>query len=238
VSGAARSRRPRLVGVLIIAGAIVALLALFASLSLDEGDTDPIRIDDAGEVRKLIGGLPQLDERLGEDDAEVTVEVFNDLQCTDCASWQREVIEPLIADEARDGQVKLLFRHWSMTERPSGIASYGAVSAGLQGQQWQFIELFFRNQEEAQRFGVTQEVLDEIAKGVLNLNIEQWQRDFEDPEIPETLDADDLLAVQRRIPAEPAVVVTGPGGTRELVETPSLGEVRTAIDEVAASPGG
>jgi protein-disulfide isomerase len=238
VSGAAPRRRPRLVGVLIIAGAIVALLALFASLSLDEGDTDPIQIDDAGDVRKLIGGLPQLNERLGEDDAPVTVEVFNDLQCTDCATWQREVIEPLIAEEGRDGQVKLLFRHWSMTERPSGIASYGAVAAGLQGQQWQFIELFFRNQGEAQRFGVTQEVLDEIAKGVLNLNIEQWQRDFDDPEVPETLDADDLLAVQRRIPGEPAVVVTGPGGTRELAETPSLQEIRDAIDEVSSAPGG
>ena len=238
MSGTARRRRPRLIGVLIVTGAIFGLLALFASLSLDEGDTDPIQIDDAGEVRKLIGGLPQLDERLGEDNAPVTVEVFNDLQCTDCANWQRDVIEPLIADEARAGDVKLLFRHWSMTERPSGIASYGAVAAGFQGQQWQFIELFFRNQDEAQRFGVTQEVLDEIAKGVLNLNIEQWQRDFEDPEIPETLEADDLLAVQRRIPAEPAVVVTGPGGSRELVETPSLAEIRAAMDPVSAAPGG
>jgi protein-disulfide isomerase len=238
VSEAARRRRPRLIGVLVIAGAALALLALFASLSLDEGDTDPIQIDDAGEVRKLIGGLPQLDQRLGEDDAPVTVEVFNDMQCTDCADWQREVVEPLIADEAREGELKLLYRHWSMTERPSGLASYGAVAAGLQGQQWQFIELFFRNQEEAQRFGVTQDVLDEMAKGVLNLNIEQWQRDFEEPEIAETLEQDDLLAVQRRIPAEPAVVVTGPGGSRELVETPTLEEVREAIAEVSATPGG
>lgn len=238
MSEAARRRRPRLTGVLVIAGAALALLALFASLSLDEGDTDPIQIDDAGEVRKLIGGLPQLDQRLGEDDAPVTVEVFNDMQCTDCADWQREVVEPLIADEAREGELKLLYRHWSMTERPSGLASYGAVAAGLQGQQWQFIELFFRNQEEAQRFGVTQDVLDEIAKGVLNLNIEQWQRDFEEPEIAETLEQDDLLAVQRRIPAEPAVVVTGPGGSRELVETPTLEKVREAIAEISATPGG
>jgi protein-disulfide isomerase len=238
VSGPAPRRRPRLIGVLIGAGAAVALIALFASLSLDEGDTDPIQIDHAGEVRRLIGGLPQLDERLGEDDAPVTVEVFNDLQCTYCADWQRDVVDPLIADEARDGDVKFLYRHWSMTERASGIASYGAVAAGLQGQQWQYIELFFRNQGEAQRFGVTQEVLDEIAKGVLNLNIEQWQRDFEDPEIPERLEEDDLLAVQRRLPAEPAVVVTGPGGSRELVETPSLADVRAAIDEVSSIPGG
>jgi protein-disulfide isomerase len=238
VSDPGTRRRPRLIGVLVLAGIALALLAFIASLSLDEGDTDPIQIDDAGDVRKLVGGIPQLDDRLGEDDAPVEIEVFNDLQCTDCARWQQTVIEPLIGDEVRGGEVKLLFRHWSMTERPSGVASYGAVAAGLQGQQWQFIELFFRNQDEAIRFGVTQQVLDEIAKGVLNLNVEQWQRDFEQSEVGEKLDADDLEAVQRRIPTEPAVVVTGPGGSRELAETPSLAEVRDAVDDVSEQPGG
>lgn len=237
MSEAPPRRRPRLVGVLALAGGALALLALLASLSLDEGDSDPIRIDQAGEVRRLVGGIPQLDERLGEDDAGVTVEVFNDLQCTDCAAWQADVIDPLIADEVRAGEAKLLFRHWSMSDRPSGVASYGAVAAGMQGQQWQFIELFFRNQREAQRFGVTQEVLDEVAKGVLNLNIEQWQRDFSRPEVADTLEADDLLAVQKGIPAEPAVVVTGPGGSVELIQAPSLAEVRRAIAEVASAPG-
>jgi hypothetical protein len=40
--------------------------------------------------------------------------------------------------------------------------------------------------------------------------------------------------VQKRIPAEPAVVVTGPGGSVELVETPTLAQVQTAIDEVSS----
>ncbi|MBM3667550.1 MAG: hypothetical protein FJW90_08765 [Actinobacteria bacterium] len=238
MSEQAARRRPRLIGVLVLAGAAVALLALFASLSLDEGDTDPIRIDGSGDVRRLVGGIPQLDDRLGEDNAEVTVEVFNDLQCTDCARWQADVVAPLIAEEVRGGDLKLLFRHWSMTERPSGVASYGAVAAGLQGQQWQFIELFFRNQGEVQRFGVTQQVLDEIAKGVLNLNVEQWQRDFSEQEVADKLESDDLLAVQKRIPAEPAVVVTGPGGSVELVETPTLAEVREAIAQVSSPDGG
>ena len=172
-------RRPRPIGVAIGVGIALIGVAVIASLSLDEGDTDPIEIDDAGEVRKLVGGIPQLEARLGEDNAPVTVEVFNDLQCTDCSDWQLEVIEPLIEDEVRGGDVKLEYRHWSMTERPAGVASYGAVAAGLQAQEWQFIELFFHNQEEATSRGVTQAFLDEVAKGVLNLNVEQWQNDFD-----------------------------------------------------------
>ena len=121
MSEPAPRRRPRPLGVVILALIALIGVALFASLSLDEGDTDPIEIDDAGDVRKLVGGIPQLEDRLGEDNAPVTVEVFNDLQCTDCADWQIDVIEPLIEEEVRGGDVKLEFRHWSMTERPSGV---------------------------------------------------------------------------------------------------------------------
>ena len=233
MSEPAPRRRPRPLGVAILALIGLVGIALFASLSLDEGDTDPIEIDGAGDVRKLVGGIPQLEDRLGEDNAPVTIEVFNDLQCTACADWQVDVIEPLIADEVRGGDVKLEFRHWSMTERPSGVSSYGAVSAGLQAQQWQFIELLFHNQDEAERRGVTQEFLDEVAKGVLNLNVEQWQNDFDEPEVKETLESDDLEAIEERIPTEPGAIVTGPEGEVKLIETPTLAEIRAAIDEVS-----
>jgi protein-disulfide isomerase len=234
VSEPAPRRRPRPLGVAILALIALIGVALFASLSLDEGDTDPIEIDDAGDVRKLVGGIPQLESRLGEDNAPVTIEVFNDLQCTDCADWHIDVIEPLISDEVRSGDAKLEIRHWSMTERPSGVSSYGAVSAGLQAQQWQFISLFFHNQNEAEQRGVTQGFLDEVAKGVLNLNVEQWQNDFDEPEVKDTLEADDLTAIEERIPTEPGVIVTGPGGEVKLVETPTLAEIRAAIDEVSS----
>lgn len=232
MSAGSPRHRPRPLGVAILVLIALVSVAAVASLSLDEGNTDPIEIDDAGEVRKLVGGIPQLQERLGQDGAPVTIQVFNDLQCTPCGDWQRQVVEPLIADEVRAGEVKLLFRHWSMSERRTGVAAYGAVSAGLQGQQWQFIELFFHNQGEAERRGVTQEFLDQVAKGILNLNLEQWQDDFDDPAVADTLEADDLLAIRERIPSEPAAIVTGPGGEVKLVETPSLEQVRDAVSEL------
>ena len=68
---------------------------------------------------------------------------------------------------------------------------------------------------------------------MLNLNVEQWQSDFDEPEVKEALDRDDLLAIEERIPAEPAVIVSGPGGIVKLIETPTLAEVRGAIDQVS-----
>jgi hypothetical protein len=41
-----------------------------------------------------------------------------------------------------------------------------------------------------------------------------------------------MLAAELGFPAEPAVVVEGPGGTRELIQSPPLDEVKAAIAQV------
>jgi hypothetical protein len=66
----------------------------------------------------------------------------------------------------------------------------------------------------------------------VEFNVEQWQRDLDDLDLNDTLEADDELAAERQFPAEPAVVVSGPGGTKELIQSPSLAEIRQAIAEV------
>jgi len=228
-----RRRRPRPIGVLVLALIALVGLGVIASLSLDKGDTDPIEIKGASEVQTLLGGIHQLDARLGDEDAPVTVEVFNDLQCIPCAEFQLEVIDPLIEQKVRAGEVKLEYRHFSTSDRATGLADIGAVAAAEQEHEWQFIELFFRNQEEAQRRGVTDEFLEQVAKGIIEFNVEQWQRDLDVPAVEETLDTDSLQAAERKLPAEPAVVVTGPRADRELIESPSLAEIERAIDEVS-----
>ena len=224
--------RPRKVGVAIIAVIALILLFVIASLSLDEGETDPIEITGAGEVQELVSGIRQDERRLGNDSAPVTVQVFNDLQCLPCGDYQLENIDPLISEEVRAGDVKLEFHHFSTGARNTGLAAYGAVAAGLQGHQWQFIELFFRNQEEGEAEGVTDEFLERIANGIVEFNVEQWQRDFDEPEVQEQVEADAELVADLRLPAEPAVVVVGPDQSLTLTESPTVAEIRAAIEQV------
>ena len=194
-----------------VALALAALLLIFviASLSLDEGDEEPVEITGADQVQRLLGGIPQDGAVLGSSDAPVTVQVFSDLQCSPCADYQRQAITPLIEEPVRDGELKLEFHHFPMRQSGFANASYGAVAAAEQDDQWQFIELFFINQDEASS-GATDDFLDQIANGILNFNVEQWQRDSDDPEVRETLAADDELAAERGFPQEPAVVVDWP----------------------------
>jgi protein-disulfide isomerase len=225
-------RRPRLVGVIALVASALVLLFVIASLSLDEGDEGPIEITGQGDVQQQLGGIRQQDTRLGHPEAPVTIEVFTDLQCSPCADYQREVVAPLIEGPVREGEVKLEFHHFPMTQAGFGRASYGAVAAAEQDHQWQFIQLFFANQEEAERRGVTEELLDRIAGAILEFNVEQWQRDLDEPDVLQTLEADDELAADHQFPAEPALVVSGPGGTRELLQSPSLEQVTDAVAEV------
>ena len=219
-------------GVIVLALSVLVLLFVIASLSLDKGDTGEIEITGAGEVQSQLGGIPQDGPRLGAHDAPVTVQVFSDLQCEPCAEYQSEAVSPLIEGPVRDGDLALEFHHFPMSQSGLGLASYGAVAAAEQDDEWQFIQLFFRNQDEAKKGGATQEFLDRIAGAILNFNVEQWQGQIDDPQVEETLNADDELAAERRLPAEPAVVVDGPRGTRELIESPSVDRINDAIAQV------
>jgi protein-disulfide isomerase len=226
-------RRPRLIGVIVLAFCALVLLFVIASLSLDKGEEDRIEIEGVSAVQRLLGGIQQDGAALGPPDAPVTVEVFNDVQCEPCADYQLQVIEPLIAGPVREsGDLRLEFHHFPMSMANFGLAAYGAVAAGLQDYEWQFIELFFRNQDEAEGGVVTQELLDQVANGILNFNVEQWQRDIDEDEVKEALEEDDRLAADLGLPAEPAVVVSGPGGTRELTQSPALEEINAAVAQV------
>jgi protein-disulfide isomerase len=225
-------RRPRTIGVVALALAALVLIFVIASLSLDEGDEDPIEITGADQVQRELGGIPQDGATLGSSNAPVTVQVFSDLQCEPCADYQLGQITPLIEGQVRAGDLKLEFHHFQMAQSGFANASFGAVAAAEQDDEWQFIQLFFINQDEAPRGGATDEFLDQIANAILNFNVEQWQRDRDDPEVVESLEADDELAAEYGFPAEPAVVVEGPGGTRELTESPSREQIEAAIAQV------
>ena len=65
-------------------------------------------------------------------------------------------IPGLVERYARPGDVKLLYRHYSVSESPQELGFYGAEAAAQQGYGWQYTYLFFRNQDEAKRFGIDQ----------------------------------------------------------------------------------
>jgi protein-disulfide isomerase len=167
----------------------------------------------------------------------VAIQVFNDLQCAECREDYLSTIPALAEHYARPGDVKLLYRHYSNSISPEQLGFYGAEAAAEQNYGWQYTYLFFRNQDEAERFGIDQDYLASIAGGTEELDIEIWEEDLEKEglaggEIAERLESQEELGRELKIRKGQGMIVSGSGGTVTLQEGPSLDEVEAAIEKV------
>lgn len=233
-------RRGRIWVVALLALALLALGYTLVSLSTQKADKGVVHVAGISEAQELFGGVPQEGDRLGSNDAPVTIQVFNDVQCSSCRDDFLSTIPGLMEKYVRPGDVKLLYRHYSNAETPQELGFYGAEAAADQGYGWQYIYLFFRTQEEAKRF-TSERAFDNfaasVAGGVEELDIEEWERDIEenggsDGAIQQRLEGYEELGRDLGIRVGQGMVVTGPGGTKTLQEGPSLVEVERAIAAV------
>jgi protein-disulfide isomerase len=230
-------RRGRIWVVALLALGLFALGYSIVQMSTQAPGNPVVHIEGISDAQGLFGGVPQEGDRLGSDDAPVTVQVFNDMQCADCRDDFLSTIPALTERYARPGDVKLLYRHYSNSINPEQLGFYGAEAAADQGYGWQYIYLFFRNQGEAERFGIDQEFLASIAGGVEELEIEEWEQDLEDNGVPggaidQRLEGYEKLGRDLKIRTGQGMIVNGPNGTVTLQEGPSLREVEGAIAEV------
>jgi protein-disulfide isomerase len=230
-------QRGRLWVVALLGLALLALGYTIVEMSTQEPGDPVVHVDGIEEAQRTFSGMPQEGDRLGSDDAPVTIQVFNDIQCDDCADDFLETIPALAERYARPGDVKLLFRHYSNSVNPEQLGFYGAEAAADQGYGWQYIYLFFRNQKEAERHGIDQRFLASIAGGVEELDIEEWNADLEENgqsggPIEQRLEGYDELGRNLEIRTGQGMVINGPSGTVTLQEGPSLAEVEAAIAEV------
>jgi protein-disulfide isomerase len=224
----------------VIAVLVLALLGLgyaIVNISTQKAGRAVVHVAGISEAQEIFGGVPQEGDRLGSSDAPVTIQVFNDLQCSSCREDFLGTIPKLVEGPVREGEAKLLYRHYSVSESPVELGFYGAEAAAHQGYGWQYTYLFFRNQDEAKRFGIDQDFLDSIAGGVEELNEPEWKSYLEEEggsggAIPRLLKGYEQLGTKLGIRTRQAAIVTGPRGTRTLQDGPSLAQIERAIAAV------
>jgi protein-disulfide isomerase len=203
------------------------------SISVGTGGPQPQTIGGVNDVQRIFGGIEQNGALIGPSDATTTITVFNDLQCGPCADYEIDTIDPLVEEYARTGDAKLEFRHFSLAPNDTTLAAIAAEAAGKQARQWQYLDTFVRNIDVTRTRPIDEQYLREVADAVPQLDPEQWDNDFNDPATEDLVREDAMLAAQLKLPAEPAVVVSGPGGTRTLIETPAKDEIEQAVDDVS-----
>jgi len=230
-------RRGRIWIALILAVGLFGVGYLVVTVATKKPGADVVHIAGISEAQEIFGGVPQEGDRLGSSDAPVTIQLFNDIQCSNCSKDFLDAIPTLTEKYARPGDVKILYRHYSNSESPVELGFFGAEAAADQGYGWQYIYLFFRNQAEAEKFGVDQNFLDSVAGGIEELNFPEWQADLEkeggpNGAISKRLEADEELGRGLGIRYGQAAIVSGPNGTRTIQDGATLGQMEHAIEEV------
>jgi protein-disulfide isomerase len=232
---AAKQRRQRMIqlGAVAVFGAaivIVALIVLSQSGSDDPGgDT---ALEGTAAIDAQLRGIDQDGLSLGDTDAPVTVSEFGDLQCPVCKAFSEQVLPDLIDEEVRNGDARLDFKALTFIGPQSEDAALAALAAGEQGRYWSFIELFYRNQGQENSGYVTDEFLEEVARGAGVEDIERWNADRADPALQDQLTAASDEASELGINSTPTFHVEGPGGSRTLT-APTLDQLRAAIGDAS-----
>jgi protein-disulfide isomerase len=215
---------------------VAGLVGAIISISVGTGGPKVIRISGGNDVQELLGGVQQDGSSLGSPDAPVTLGLFTDLQCSTCDTYQRDTVDPLIAKYARGDQVRFELHNYSLGQAQVTQSAYAASAAGEQDREWQFAELFFRNQDEAPGGNVTDEFLDDIGNSIPDFDLDAWHQAMGSDQVKEEVDADQKLAAQYGLRVEaPSIVVDGPGGTKVLQDGPSKQEVEGTVAEVGES---
>lgn len=223
----------------LLGAGIAGLIAAIISLSVGTGGPKVIKITGGDSVQELIGGVEQDGTYLGSPNAPVTISLFTDLQCSTCDTYELETVDPLIAEYARGSEARFQFHNYSLGQAETTAAAYAATAAGNQDVEWQFVDLFFRNQGEAPNGIVTDQFLDDLGNAIdsfSTLDVNQWHDDMASTQTKDSVDADQKLAAQYglRIDA-PSIVVDGPGGTKVLQDGPSKADVDAAVVAVSGS---
>jgi protein-disulfide isomerase len=212
---------------------IVGLIAGIVSLSVGTGGPENIKISGGEDVQQLIAGVQQDGSSLGSPDAPVTLNLFTDLQCSTCDTYQLDTIDPLIEKYARGDGVRFELHNYSLGQADVTQSAYAATAAGAQDREWQFAEVFFRNQEEAPRGTVTDEFLDDIGNSIPDFDLGAFHTAMGSEAVKAQVDNDQKLAAQYGLRVEaPSVIVDGPGGTKVLQDGPSAEQIEAAITEV------
>jgi protein-disulfide isomerase len=234
--GEQQERRKRLLQIgsaaIFLAVVVVAVLIVISSNESSGGDTN---LEDVGLVKEKLRGIPQSGLLLGDPRATVTLYEYGDLQCPVCKSFSEQIVPEVIESQVRTGEAKIEFRNFKIISQESVPAGAAAIAAGKQGRGWNYIELFYRNQGKEASGYVTDEFLEEIARGAGVPNIAQWQKDRESKQVVKEVEDTTAEAQRLGFTGTPSFAVEGPGTNgKETLGTPGEASLlEEAIEEAS-----
>ena len=123
----------------------------------------------------------------GNRNASTTLIEYGDFVCPACGQYYPIVKK--LEDDFKD-DVKFVFRNFPLPSHGNArIAARAAESAGVQGKFFEMHDLLYENQKEWSTASSAKAIFEGYAT-TLNLDMEQYKKDFESKEIGQKIDED------------------------------------------------
>ena len=114
---------------------------------------------------------------LGSSNAKVTMIEFGDYQCQYCKRFHSETKDSIIKNFVNTGQVRFLFKDFTINDKPEDKASTLAADASYcaadQGKYWQYYDEVYKNSKGENIKWINTDMLKQFAK---NVNVSDIQK--------------------------------------------------------------
>jgi protein-disulfide isomerase len=143
---------------------------------------------------------------LGPSDAPVTLEMFSDFQCPQCARSDPTVKK--LKSEFGE-KLRVVFRHFPMEKHQNAVlAACAAEAAARQNRFWEMADALYRTQWMWGEAPAPRVVLIDRAKE-LGLNVPQFEEDLDASELRERISADQARGQALGVKSTPWVFING-----------------------------
>ena len=170
---------------------------------------------------------------LGNMDAPVTVEVFEDFQCPACSHFAQDVEQRLIEEYVTTGYVYLMIRHYPFLDDASQTgesdqAANASMCAGEQDRFWDYRDVLFANMAGENQGAYSDANLLRFAEE-LGLNMAAFRECFRLNRYEDEITADLELGQEYGVRGVPTIFVNGQA-VGDVTTVPTYEELRTAIE--------
>jgi protein-disulfide isomerase len=254
-----RVRRMRMLGgVVVLAVAIVAVVIAISVKGGGSGHapkpTSAAAKADITAVSNLLAGIPQSGETLGSPSAPVTITEYADLECPVCDAFALPTsrstsdgtpgsgyLDQLISQYVRPGKVKIVYRSLETATGNGPNASMwvpqqaAAYAAGLQNKAWNFLELFYYEQQSETSSYVNPTFIKGIAEQIPGLNVSKWASDSQSQTLAAQVASEGQTAQAHGFSYTPTIVVQGPKGQAAPIQSlpQSYSQITSEIKSVS-----
>lgn len=185
-------------------------------------------VREAAETEALMAGISQSGRTLGNSRAPLTLTYFHDLKCPFCHAFSLDVLPTIIRRYVRAGKLKITANPVAFVGLDGGTdsrrAAAAAAAVGNQRKYWNFMDLFYRNQQDESTTYVGDAYLSELAGAIPGADVQLMLSQKSSTSISNSLKRSRALFDRLELSGVPSVFLTRTG--RRLRQSDEL-EQRT-----------